>query len=319
MTSLQACLLVGAVGLALTRPLSAQEDKGVAEKLAPITLQLAGLHHTLAARKSLSLVVLKTGHVEQGFGHDDSPDFTGTFQLFYKGDRFLYSVDYIGAKGAIYNRAESFDGESYKSFDRLAETLTVASKRFLNDIVMCRGHASFTPFLFLQSAFQKDVFAQLSYDGLTNKDDWEKALTSLPSTAVVEEVSLENQSYVKVAGIGKNIDPSSDAECLFDVYFAKAHDWYPMKWERRLLAGGIASSYSVEEISFIQLESGERIPYPKRAVLKQYHDGKLRDTERIEVKQIGFDSVSDDDLTMDASAAKYVRDLDAGGKLRPVK
>ena len=307
------------MGLALTRPLSAQEDKGGAEKLAPITQHLAGLHHTLAAHKSLSMVVLETGHVELGFGHDDSPDFTGTFQLFYKGGRFRYSVDYVGAKGTTYNRDESFDGDSYKSYDRLAETLTVASKRFLNDIVMCRGHAFFTPFLFLQSAFQKDVFAQLSYDGLTNKDDWEKALTSLPPTVVVEEVSLENQSYLKVAGIGKNIDPASDAECLFDVYFAKAPDWYPMKWERRLLAGGIACSYSVEEIGFVQLESGERIPYPRKAILKQYHDGKLRDTERIEVKQIGFDSVGDDDLTIDASSAKYLRDLDGDGKLRAVK
>jgi len=254
-----------------------------------------------------------------GFGHDDSPDFTGTFQLFYKGDRFLYSVDFIGAKGTIYDRAETFDGDCYKSYDRRGETLTVSSKRFLNDIVMCQGHALFMPFLFLQSAFSKDAFAQLSYAQLTSKEDWENALVSIPPTSVVQEVTLENQSYLKVTGIGKNIDPASDGECLFDVYFAKGSNWYPTKWERRLLSGVVVASYSVDEIGLVQLESGESIPYPKRAIQKHYTDGKLRDTERIEVKQISFDSVSDEDLAIDATPAKYIRDLDNGGKLKAVK
>ena len=122
-----------------------------------------------------------------------------------------------------------------------------------------------------------------------------------------------------MTGIGKNVDPGSDRECLFDVYFAKGSNWYPTKWERRLLSGVMVASYSVEEIGFVQLESGESIPYPKRAILKHYTDGKLRDTERIEIKQISFDSVNDDDLSIDATSAKYVRDLDNGGKLRTVK
>ena len=320
MTTVRACILVGIIWLSPIRPLSAQQqDKEVAERVAPVARQLAGWHHLLAARKSLSLVALKTGHVEPGFGHDDSPDFTGTFQLFYKGDRFLYSVDFIGAKGTIYDRAETFDGDCYKSYDRRGETLTVSSKRFLNDIVMCQGHALFMPFLFLQSAFSKDAFAQLSYAQLTSKEDWENALVSIPPTSIVQEVTLENQSYLKVTGIGKNIDPASDGECLFDVYFAKGSNWYPTKWEGRSLSGVVVASFSVDEIGLVQLESGESIPYPKRAIQKHYTDGKLRDTERIEVKQISFDSVSDEDLAIDATPAKYIRDLDNGGKLKAVK
>lgn len=316
MTFVQACLLVGTAGVVLSGPVRAQDGKTVAAEVAPVARQLVEWQHFLAARRSLSLVALKTGHVEPGFGRDDAPDFTGTFQLFYKGDRFLYSVDYIGGK---YDRAESFDGESYKSFDRLGAVITVSSKRFLNDIVMCQGHAFFMPFLFLQSGFRKDVFAQLTYDQLTDHDDWAGALAGLPPTATVQEVILENQAYLKVAGFGKNIDPASDKECLFEVYFGRASNWYPMKWERRSLTGVMVASYAVEEIGFVHLESGESIPYPKRAIHKHYIDGKLRDTERIEVKQISFDSVGDEDLIIDTTSAKFMRNLDGDGKLRAVQ
>lgn len=316
---MKVCILASVIGMALITPSKAQDDKAAVEKLAPIVLQLGGWHDIMAARKSLSIVAVKIGHVEPGFGHDGSPDFTGTFQLFYQGDRFLYSVEFIGGKGTNYNRAESFDGDRYKTFDRQSGTLTISAKPFQNDIVMCQGHPLFMPFLFLQSGIRKDPFTQLSYQRLTNKEDWNNALTPFPRAARVEDVNLGGRSYLKVAGIGGNIDPSSDGECLFDVYFAQDRDWYPIKWERRLLTGNIAASYSVEELGFLKLDGGKSIPYPKKAILKHYKEGKLRDTERFEIMQISFDAVNDEDLSIDATPTKVIRDLDGDGKFRTVK
>ena len=319
MISIYCSVWATSICIALTNLLSAQEDKANADKLAPIARQLAGLHNMLSVQRSLSLVALESGHVEPGFGHDGSPRFTGIFKLFYKGDRFLYNVEFIDSKAPTYNQVESFDGEHYAHLNRNGGIFSISSQSFVNDVVMSQGHVMFMPFLFLQSRFSKDAFPQLSYRQLTNEDDWRNVLTSIPSTSGVEEVTVENQKYLKVTKIGKNVDPVSDQPCVFDVFFAKRFNWYPMKWERRLTTGKIVTSYSVEELGFIESATGEDIPYPKVSVLNHYQDSKLRDTERIEVKQIRFDSVSDGDLSIDPASASLIRDIDRGINIKVPK
>ena len=115
------------------------------------------------------------------------------------------------------------------------------------------------------------------------------------------------------------VDPVSGQACVFDVYFAKSSHWYPMKWERRLVTGNIVTSYAVEELGFIKMENGENIPYPKISVLKHYQDGKLRDTERLEVQQISFDTVRDADVSIDPASVRLIRDLDSGAKIQVAK
>jgi hypothetical protein len=132
-------------------------------------------------------------------------------------------------------------------------------------------------------------------------------------------VSLEDGPYLKISKIGKSIDPGSEQPCVFDVFFAKKFNWYPMKWERRLLTGDLVTSYSVEELGFVRLKSGDNIPYPKISVIKNYQGNKLRDTERVEVKQIGFDSVSDDDVAFDPTTANVIHDVDDGEGIKVPK
>jgi hypothetical protein len=317
MTFIKNCVLVIAIYAALTPPLFAQEEQAVADKVAPVAQQLVAVHRLLSGRTSLSLVAVEAGHVEPGFNRD--PEFAATTKLFYKGDRFLYDWEFTGPKGPINSRVESYDGEHYESLGRRGGMLTISSKPFLYDIVMCRRHTLFNPFLFLQSAFSTEAYAQLSYNQLTKKDDWTNALASLPSTSRIEEVNSENESYLKISGIGKSIDPNSEQPSVFDVYFAKKFNWYPMKWDRRLLNGDLITSYSVEELDFVRLAGGENIPYPRVSVVKNYVDKRLRDTERIEVKQISFGSVSDDALSIDPASANVIYDQDKGVRINVPK
>jgi hypothetical protein len=315
MLSLKDFILAGATCVMLITPSNAQEEKAVADKAAPIARQLACLHKILSAQTSLSLIALESGHVEPGFGHDALPDFTGTLKLLYKGNRFLYDVNFSGS--TAYSQVESFDGEQYAHLNRNGGLLSISTKRFVNDVVMCQGHVFFMPFLFLESGFSADAFTQLSYVQLCNKDDWTHL--SLSSTSGVEEVTLDDQTYLKIASIGKNIDPVSDKACVFNVFFSKRFNWYPMKWERRLLTGEIVTSYSVEELGSIKMENGGSIPYPQISVLKHYRDNALRDTERLEVQQISFGSVSDDDIAIDPASANFIRYLDTGVKIKVPK
>jgi hypothetical protein len=305
--------------------LMAQENRknqDLIEKIAPISQQLADWHRLLSAQKSLSLVTVELGHVEPGFGHDDDPGFTATTKVFYKGDRFLYDVDFVGGKGTINSRVENFDGARYACLSRLGEgTLEVSSKPFLYDIIMCKRHFFFNPFLFLQSGFQKDALAQLSYERLTERADWTHPFATLSPDSTAEETTWDNEPALKVTRLGKHPDPVADQPCFYDIYFTKKLRWYPMKWERRLAtdSADLVTSYAVEELGFLKTESGDEIPYPKISVVKNYKDGKLRDTERCEVTQIGFDTANDIDLAIDPNSAKYFRDQDVGGLLKKLR
>ncbi len=314
---MKGCVLAGMICVALVQSLKAQENQAVAEKVAPVARQLVDLQERLSKKKSLSVFAIASGRVEPGFGRDDAPNFTATFKLFYQGKRFLYDVEFIDSKGPTYSQVNSFDGERYSLLNRKGEVLSISSKGF-NHIVMCDWHVLFMPFQFLQSAVRMHPLAQLSYEHWINKDDWRNALASIPATSAVEEMEVEGQQCLKVSGIGKHIeDPIASRECVFDVYFAKKADWYPMRWERRSVATGeLVTSYAVEELGFIEAEGGERIPYPRKSAVKKYKENKLRDTSRLEVLQIGFDSVSDEDLTIDPSSVSYIRDVDKGTRIK---
>lgn len=319
MASLKYCILASSICIVLLPASPAQEKKPVPEKAAPILRQLADWQSVLAAQESLSLVATESGRLEPDFDPDVPREFTATFKLSYKGKRFLYTYDFYGPKGLISGADESFDGERYARLDHRGRTLSICSKRFVNDIVMCQGHIFFLPFLFLQSGTRKDAFYQLTYEHLTSKDDWANALASFSTPSVVEEVEVEGRPYLKATNLGESVDSYTKETSVFDVYFDKATNGYPMKWERRSPTGVPVSSYTVEELGYIKLGSGETIPYPKIAVRKHFKDGKLRDTERIEMKEIGFNSVSDDIFSIDPASANSIVDGDKGVRIKVPK
>ncbi len=290
--------------------LEAQESKEAFEKVAPVYRELTSLHERLSVQRSLSLAAVATGHVEPGFAPAEAAGFTGTFKLFYKGDRFLYDVEFTGPKGPTYSQVEYFDGRNYGHLNRIGGRLSRSAKPFLYDVVMSQGHIFFMPFTFLQSGFRSEAFLQLSYERLTKKDDWIDARRLLSEKSKIEEVAMDNEPCLKLTNIGVNIDPVSELPCTFDVYFAKSLNWYPKRWERRLSTGVMVTSYSVEEVGFIKTMDGTDIPYPKVSILNHYREDKLRDTERLEVKQINFDTVTDEDLTIDPATANHILDLD---------
>ena len=240
---------------------------------------------SIHAQQSLSVTFNETGHVENGFGADDAPDLTGTYKLLYKNKRFLYDVEIANSKGPTYSKVECFDGNYYQLLDRSGWTLMVSTKKFLNDVVMCEGHVLFMPFLFLQTGFKTNAFTQLSYEQLTNPGDWRNAAALIRADSNLSEVVIDGQQYLKMTKIGANVDRISRQTCSFDVYFSERFAGYPMKWDRKLPTGGgkIVTSYSIEELGFIRLETGGSIPYPKASTVKHYEHGKLADTLRTDI------------------------------------
>jgi hypothetical protein len=270
---------------------------------------LVNLNQALQSQSSLYIKATETGKIEPGFDSGNGADLKANYLLFYKGDRFLYNAEIVGSHGPTYSKTESFDGQHYQLLDHGGGTMIVSSKQFLNDVVMSEGHFFFMPFLFIQSGFKTNPYAQLSYTQLTSLADW-KNIATLVQSAKISNVELDHQTYLKISDIGINLDRIDRKPSSFDVYFLTSSPGFPMRWDKKLASGEIISSYSVVEMGYFQVKTGIRIPYPKTAIFTHYQGGKQVDKMRIEINEVNFNAVNDDDLAIDPATATRIRDLD---------
>jgi RNA polymerase sigma factor (sigma-70 family) len=277
------------------------------DSTAPVR-QLTDLYNLLSTQDSLSIAATETDHYPPGA---EMPETTGTYKLLYKNKHFLYDAELVGAKGPYYSVAQSCDGKYYQYLDRSGGLLYISTKPVFNDVIMPERHLLFMPFLFVQSAFASHPYAQVSYSQLTNSGDWQNSLKTLQQPGSLTEVSLDNQPYLKASNIGF-ILPREDPKgpCTFDVYFSKQFNGYPMKWDEKFKTSETNMTYTVQELGYIALKSGGNLPYPKKATIEHYWHGKLTDTDEVEIKDIRFGTVSDNDIFIDPASARTIRDLD---------
>jgi hypothetical protein len=303
-----ACL-AGLLSLRLGGSVLGQLDPGERFDPASVVLQLSSIQAALAAQPSVAVYQEEFNQIEPGqLTHLPFTEFTATYKILYKGERFRYDSETNDKNGTLSHQLENFDGSSYQL--NKGGYFTTSTKPFLRDIVLCEGHYLFLPFLFLQSGYNATAFPQLSYAQLTASKDWEAAVADLRREGGLQEVTIGNDAYLKATHVGACVEKITKETCSFDVYFSKKFGGYPMRWERKSKTGEIISTYEVESLAFTKPTTGNAIPYPKTAVLKHFSNQKLTYTTRCQIKDISLREISDDDITLDPIGADTIRDID---------
>jgi hypothetical protein len=150
---------------------------------------------------------------------------TRKFTISYLRDKYLYDVEISGTHGPTYSKQVNFDGQHFELFNRLNEILKATNGTMaFNDVVMNESHFAFMPFLFLESAYKSNAFAEVSYMQLTKPEDWKNAAMLLQKPGLLEEVSVNNQKYLVAHNIGSDIAAYSQKETDRDGFPTRVGD-----------------------------------------------------------------------------------------------